>query len=278
MPVAKEYKEDVEAILAKRDQHGHDLWTTEDHRLGKGSPFSTLDSVLMLTELGMKPSEPLLKDSAELLLGAWREKDGRLKIAPTGAIYPCHTANIARVLCRLGYADDERLERTFQHFFETQHEDGGWRCNKSPMGRSELGDLSNPGVTLWVLDAFRFSSYLNKDKRLDRAVETLLEHWKVRVPVGPCSFGIGSLFMQTEFPFLRYNLFYYVYVLSFYDKAKKDKRFKEAYEELSSRTQDGKMVVENPHRRLGKFQFCKRGEPSELATRRFKEIQKNLKK
>jgi hypothetical protein len=26
--------------------------------------------------------------------------------------------------------------------------------------------------------------------------------------------------MQIEYPFLRYNLFYYVYVLSFYERAK----------------------------------------------------------
>ncbi|MEE8587379.1 MAG: hypothetical protein V3T83_21270 [Acidobacteriota bacterium] len=103
MAVAKGYRGDVEAILAKRHQHGADLWTTPDHRLGKGSPFATVDCVLMLTELGMGPSEPVLKGCAELLLSSWRD-DGRFRIAPKGAIYPCHTANIARMLCRLGYA------------------------------------------------------------------------------------------------------------------------------------------------------------------------------
>lgn len=271
MAVPKEYQEDVEAILSKRNQHGADLWTTSDRRLGKGSPFSTVDCVLMLTELGMSSSDPVLKGCSELLLDAWRE-DGRFRIAPKGTIYPCHTANIARMLCRLGFADDQRLAKTFQHLFEIQHEDGGWRCNKSPMGRGEIGDRSNPGVTLWVLDAFRFSPHLNRDERLDQAVLNLLEHWEVRRPLGPCSFGIGSLFMQTEFPFLRYNLFYYVYVLSFYDRARRDNRFAQALATLESKIEDGKMVIENPHRYLGKLAFCKRGQPSAAATRRYREI------
>jgi len=275
MAVAKEYRGDVEAILAKRHQHGDDLWSTSDHRLGKGSPFSTVDSVLMLTELGMDPDKSPLKECSKLLLDSWRE-DGRLRIAPKGAIYPCHTANIARVLCRLGYADDPRLEKTFEHLFEIQHEDGGWRCNKARMGLTPEGDLSNPGVTLWALDAFRFTPYLNQDKRLDNGVSTLLEHWEIRRPLGPCTFGIGSLFMQTEFPFLRYNLFYYVYVLSFYNKAKKHRNFRQALEELQSKLQDGQLVVENPHRYLSKLEFCKKGQPSALATRRYEEILANL--
>ena len=47
-------------------------------------------------------------------------------------------------------------------------------------------------------------------------MNTLLEHWAVRRPLGPCRYGIGSRFMQVEFPMFRYNLFFYVYVLSFY--------------------------------------------------------------
>lgn len=45
----------VEAILKRRYDNGGDLWTTPDKRLGKGSPFSTLDCGLMLKELGDEP-------------------------------------------------------------------------------------------------------------------------------------------------------------------------------------------------------------------------------
>lgn len=275
MVIPKQYQSDVEAILARRYDNGGDLWATPDKRIGKGSPFSTLDCALMLSELGMSPSEPVLKETAELILSLWRE-DGRFKLAPTGAIYPCYTAGTARVLCLSGYAKDSRLKRTFDHLLEIQHNDGGWRCNTYKYGRGPETAFSNPGPTLTALDAFRFTSFLNQDKRLDRAVEFLLDHWVTRKPLGPCHFGIGTLFMKVEYPFFRYNLFFYVYVLSFYNRAKKDRKFLDAFQVLNSKLVNGKIVIENPNRKLAGFSFCKKGEPSELATRRYHEILKKL--
>jgi hypothetical protein len=275
MAVPNKYQSDVEAILARRYDNGSDLWATPDRRLGKGSPFSTLDCALMLSELEMDVSEPVLKEAAELILSSWQE-DGRFRLAPKSAIYPCHTATTARILCRLGYASDSRLKRTFDHLLEIQHSDGGWRCKKFSFGRGPETEFSNPGPTLEALDAFRFTHFLNQDTRLDKAVEFLLDHWVTRKPLGPCHFGIGSLFMKVEFPFFRYNLFFYVYVLSFYNRAKKDRRFLEALRVLESRLVNGKIVVENPNRKLAEFSFCKKGEPSDLATERYHEILKNL--
>lgn len=217
----------------------------------------------------------LLKKTAELILSSWCE-DGRFRLAPKGTIYPCHTATTARILCRLGYASDYRLKRTFEHLLEIQHNDGGWRCNTYKFGRGPETIFSNPGPTLEALDAFRFTTLLNQDKRLDKAVEFLLRHWEIRKPLGPCHFGIGTLFMRVEFPFFRYNLFFYVYVLSFYNRAKRDKRFLEALRILESKLVQGKIVVEAPNRKLAGFSFCRKGEPSALATERYKEILKNL--
>jgi hypothetical protein len=129
-----------------------------------------------------------------------------------------------------------------------------------------------------ALDIFRFTDYLNQNPNLDRAVEFLLEHWTIRKPIGPCQYGIGTLFMQTEYPFGNYNLFIYVYVLSFYNRAKEDKRFLEALNCLESKMVDGKIVVERVNRKLSGLSFCKKGEPSDLATKRYHEILKNLEK
>ena len=94
--------------------------------------------------------------------------------------------------------------------------------------------------------------------------------------MGPCHYGIGTLFMQVEFPFRNYNLFVYVYVLSFYDKAKKDARFLEALDVLKSKTVDGQIVVERVVPKLENLTFCKKGYPSTLATSRYNEILDNL--
>jgi hypothetical protein len=81
--------------------------------------------------------------------------------------------------------------------------------------------------------------------------------------------------MQVEFPFFRYNLFSYVYVLSFYQAARKTGAFKEALAALQSKLVDGHVIVENPNRRLAAISFCKKGEPSRLATKRYREILEN---
>jgi hypothetical protein len=272
--IVQPYQSDIDFILSKRYDNGADLWTTPDKRIGKGGAFSTLSCALILAELGMADA-PVMNDVAELIFSLWRE-DGRFQFAPNSAIYPCQTASIARALCRMGYSNDHRLAKTYDHLLKIQHSDGGWRCNSFKYGRGPETEFSNPGTTLEALDAFRFTSFLNNDERLDHAAGSLLDHWETRAPIGPCHYGIGSLFMKVEYPFFRYNLFFYVYVLSFYERAKKDHRFLEALSVLKSKMVDGKMMVENPNAKLSHLSFCKKGETSELATERFNEILNNL--
>lgn len=275
MGTENKYQSDIDAILSHRHDNGADLWATPDSRLLKGSPFSTFDSVLYLLELGMSPDEPILKAAANLIFSVWQE-DGRFRIYPKGGIYPCQTAIAANVLCHMGYAENEKIQKTFQHFLDIQYHDGGWRCSKFSFGHGEETEYSNPQPTLNALDAFRFSKYLNNEPALDRAVEFLLEHWVIRKPIGPCHYGIGTLFMQVEYPMRNYNLFEYVYVLSFYNYAKRDRRFLEALKTLKSKTVDGQIVVERVVPKLAKLSFCKKGATSELATKRYQEILENI--
>ena len=275
MAVEKKYLPDVEAILSHRYDNGADYWTTPDKRLIKGSPFSMMESILYLLELGMDPTEPLLKECADIIFGAWRE-EGSFKLYPQGSVYPCHTVKATSVLCHMGYSFDARLQKTFRHLLDTQYTDGGWRCNKFSFGRGPETEYSNPLPTLTALDAFRFSEYLNREPALDKAVDFLLAHWTIRKPIGPCHYGIGTLFMQVEYPFRNYNLFVYVYVLSFYNRAKKDERFREALKALESRMTDGEIVVERVVPKLAGLSFCKKGEQSASATIRYHEIIKNL--
>lgn len=275
MAADNQYQTDIETIISKRYDNGGDYWTTPDRRLIKGSPFNTLVSAYILSELGMDMADPLLKETADLILSSWRE-DGRFQLYPQGAIYPCQTINAARTLCHLDLASDYRLKKTFDHLLDTQHSDGGWRCNKFSFGRGPETEFSNPGPTLTALDAFRYTHFLNNSASLDKAAEFLLNHWDTRLPLGPCHYGIGTLFFQLTYPFITYNLFYYVYVLSFYSKAKKDPRFLSALGLLESKLSDGKIIVERPNQKLAGFIFCKKGEPSDLATARYKEIISNL--
>lgn len=275
MPVPKPYKKDVRAIVARRHDNGGDYWSDSNGGVYHGSPFSTIESVMMLTDLGVDSNEPTIRKASECILACWRE-DGRFRAVPGGAIYPCHTTGAARALCRAGYTSDARLERTFEHLLSSAHTDGGWRCNRFMFGRGPETEYSNPGPTLNALDAFRFSKYLNRERKLDRAAEFLLGHWETRKPLGPCHFGIGTLFMKVEYPTVRYNLLNYLYVLSFYESARRDRRFLEAFHLLQSKTTDGEVVVENSHRGLASLSFCQKGSPNALATRTYRRILHNL--
>ena len=72
MSTKKLYESDMGEILSHRQDNGADLWTTPDQRLIKGSPFSTLESVMYLLELGVEPHESIMKDTAELIWRTWR--------------------------------------------------------------------------------------------------------------------------------------------------------------------------------------------------------------
>ncbi|MBN2350152.1 MAG: hypothetical protein JXJ22_15035 [Bacteroidales bacterium] len=276
MNLREKYKEDIASIMAKINHNGGELWATKDRRICKGSPFSTRDVAIMLSELGFTKKDTIIQDIAELIFSTWKP-DGRFKISPSGAIYPCHTIGIARVLCYLGYSEDNRIKKTVEHLLKIQQEDGGWKCNKFSFGRGPETKYSNPGPTLEALDAFRFTDLINSDKRLDKAVDFLLWHWEVKKPIGPCQYGIGSLFKKTEFPFFRYNLFYYCYTLSFYTRAHRDKRFNDALTLLRGKVKNGNMIVENPNRQLANMDFCRKEQPSELATIKFNDLMRNIK-
>lgn len=65
-------------------------------------------------------------------------------------------------------------------------------------------------------------------------------------------------------------------MLLFYKVAQTDRRYLEVLDVLKSKTVDGRMVVENPNRKLAKLEFCQKNQPSELATMRFRELMGNL--
>ena len=265
---------DIDVVLSKRHDNGADFLATPDGRIGVGDPFSTIHALVILHELGIGSGHEAIQGARAQILHNWRE-DGRARVAPKGTIYPCHTAVATRALCRFCPVTDERIQKTLDHLLETRHHDGGWQCRKFSGGRGPETEFSNPGVTLWALGAFRFAR--PEDSRLLGAVESLLDHWTVRRPIGPCHFGIGTLFMQVEYPFLRYNLFYFLHVLSHYPSAKEDSRFLDALELLQSKLDSqGQIIVERPNRKLAKLGLCRKGEASTPATRRYREILRNL--
>ena len=266
---------DIAAILALRGAQGADHWTTADRRLLKGAPFSTVECIDYLLDLGVSATDPVLAEPIGLVLAAWRA-DGRFQLYPKGARLPCHTAQAARLLCRAGLVADPRVQTSLDYLLASRFQQTGWRCNKFSFGRGPETEFANPHPTLVALDAFRHTKKQEALAKLDGAIEFLLGHWDTRAPLGPCHYGIGTLFGQVEYPFRSYNLFYWVYVLSHYPTARRDARFQAAFAQLAARSVDGQTIIERTSPKLARLTCFAKGRPSALATRRYLEVQANL--
>ena len=67
--------------MSHRDDQGSENWTTPNKRLIKGSPFSTLECVHYLLDLGVSPDAAELDGAIGPILDAW-QPDGRFKLYP----------------------------------------------------------------------------------------------------------------------------------------------------------------------------------------------------
>jgi hypothetical protein len=109
----KEMKEecisDIDKILSMINCNGGEYWSTADGGIAKGVPFSTIETGMMLSELGYDLQSNEIKGIANLILNNIKE-DGRIKVYTSGTIYPCQTGIAARALCYLGYSKDSKTK------------------------------------------------------------------------------------------------------------------------------------------------------------------------
>jgi hypothetical protein len=226
----------AEKLIEMKNVNGGKVWDRKDGNIYATMGFSTIDVISVLGDIGIKYSEnKTVKEAVEKMMDYYDDQKGMFQYVQKGSKLPCVTAKIINALENIGY-HSSILENSYKYFMNTQCKDGGWCCATVKLGKSESTDASNPGTTLYVLQAYKNrKKSKEKSRKFDNAVLFLLKHWETKKPLGPCEFGIGTQFMRTEYPFIRYNLFYYLYVLSFYEKVKKDKRFKEALRELKKR-------------------------------------------
>jgi hypothetical protein len=268
---------EIQSIFDRQYDNGGQFWSRIDGDIHAPFGYSTIDTLSVLGEIGLSIKDNETIQWAVDFVLSYQASDGSFKYSLTSSKLPCMTARIIAALMRL-HVSEVKIEKSYKWLLDTQCKDGGWRCATVKLGKSPLTDASNPGTTLYVLDSFRFRDNTQQDiENLDKGVEFLLQHWDVRLPIGPCQFGIGSRFLLIEYPFLRYNIFYYVYVLSFYEKAKMDKRFLDAYKQLKSKIRNNKVIPENPHKAWNMLNFALKGQVSDKATIRWNEIETNLK-
>ncbi len=199
-----ELKEEIEDILSLSEINGGAYWSRSDGDIHAPAGFSTIDVLNTLGEIGLKSANSKKVSDAIDFVFNYMDDNGSFKYSSKSSKLPCIIARILTAFGRLGYLNDDRIEKCYRHLLETQQNDGGWRCATVKSGKSVETDASNPGTTLYVLDAFRFRKNSQDDNiQLEKAISFLLKHWETRTPLGPCEFGIGSRFLSIEYPFFK---------------------------------------------------------------------------
>jgi hypothetical protein len=265
-----------EKLIGMYGINGGTCWDRNDGSIYNPIGFSTIDFISTLTDIDIKnTNNDIVNQGLEKFVKYYDAKSSLFKYSDKSAKLPCITAKMLSILQRVRYPFIE-TETVYEYFLNSQQSDGGWRCATVKIGKSPETDASNPGTTLYILDAFRYRKNSKSDLlKLNRGVGFLLDHWVTRKPLGPCGFGIGTTFMKTEYPFYRYTIFYYVYVLSFYQSARNDKRFKEVFGVLKRNETPTGLKIEKPHKNWKPLLFNNSYE-CELSNRKYSEIKNNI--
>lgn len=266
----------LKTLCEKDTVNGDRLWARHDGSIYNPIGASTIDFLNVIGDLHVSSvNNETVENAVQLVIDYYDRKTMQFRYSPKGSKLPCITAKIISILKKLQVVFPF-YEECYQMFFETQRPDGGWRCATVKIGKSPETDASNPGTTLYVLDALRHRGN-NADElvAINKAVDFLLDHWITKKPLGPCEFGIGSTFMKTEYPFYRYNVFYYAYVLSFYERARQDERFVGVLNVLGSKETRTGVLIENPHKYWSRILFDQTKE-CPLSNGKYQELSKNV--
>jgi len=115
----------VGEILRRRDPAG---WWVRDRGWLEPRFTGTHWNMLALADLGATRAIPAVAASAEYWMGKSPLQGGGVGGFGKGKGHHCYTANMARGLIRLGYADDPRVRKTLEWLVKTSHPKGGWSC------------------------------------------------------------------------------------------------------------------------------------------------------
>lgn len=90
--------------------------------------LSTNWMMLVLSDLGLTRSEPVVAELCEFWMTGFAAKDGGLGGNSKGTPHYCVAANMARALIRFGYTDDPRVRITLERLAKEANPKGGWSC------------------------------------------------------------------------------------------------------------------------------------------------------
>ncbi len=118
-------------LLSRRDPAG---WWIRPKGWLEPRFLGTNWNMLALADLGASRETPEIRTSCEFWMGSAPLQGGGVGGFGKGKGHHCYTANMARALIRMGYAEDPRIQRTMEWLTRTAHPNGGWTCRFSTSG------------------------------------------------------------------------------------------------------------------------------------------------
>ncbi len=161
----------------------------------------------------------------------------------------CDAPVILASLIRMGMGKDPRVQRAIEYLISLVRENG-WPCAVSP----ELGKFRGPGrkddpcpyATLVMLSVLAHIPELRKSEAAKTGVETLLSLWENSRQEHPYMFFMGTDFRKLKAPLFWYDILHVLDVLSYFEWARRDKRFKQMLDLVESKADgDGRYVPES---------------------------------
>jgi hypothetical protein len=170
----------------------------------------------------------------------------------------CDAPVIVSSLIQMGMLDDQRVQTAIDYLNGLVRENG-WPCVVSP----ELGKFRGPGrkddpcpyATLVMLKVLAHTCpggrcqgvpELHASKSAKIGVETLLRLWEESKELHPYMFFMGTDFRKLKAPLFWYDILHVLDVLSHFEGARKDKRFKQMLKIVESKAdEEGRYTPES---------------------------------
>lgn len=192
----------------------------------------------------------------------------------------CDAPILVSALVKMGLGDDKRVQAATR-YLDGLIRENGFPCAVSP----ELGKFRGPGrkedpcpfATLAMLKLISRVPELREGKSARIGVETLLSLWENSKEQHPYIFYMGTDFRKLKAPLFWYDILHVLNILSLFEWARKDKRFKDMLGIVQAKADgDGRFVPESIWMAWKDWDFSQKKVPSRGLTLFVKQIEKRI--
>jgi hypothetical protein len=182
----------------------------------------------------------------------------------------CDSPTLLYVLVAMGKGEDPRTRHAMSHL-ATLSRANGWGCAAAP----QLGKFHGPGrrsdpcpiANVYALKALAQSADYADSPATQVGAEAILHLWEQRRESRPYLFAMGTDFCKLKYPFVWYDILHVASVLAQYPFARRDARFIEMVNTITSQADDlGRHTATSMYRSWQGWSFADKKRPSPWLT------------